>query len=368
MLTMLKVKSHDKFVRQHRYSLVVCSLFLSVLGFIVGSLEATAQNAQDSDVRSPPTSDGREATVIVDAAWEPDRVISPRDGHLQCVQFSQGGSLVSVSGDRLIQTFSPHTGELERVYEGATDEVIRFDFSPDEQLVAGGLGDGNVLIWNARTTEVIAKLTGHGDQIIGVQFSPDGRWLASTAAFHDGTVRIWDTTSWNQVASAKTAPRTNGMFLAWSPNSKRIASSEYRGGVRLYSFEDAELRLLFSGNHDDGEMVSHVCFAPDGQTFVTSSWDRTLRCWDAEDGRQIWQATAPKYARCFDASLFSPDGNRIYSVTRDETIEMRDAKDGTLLLSRRWLDSAVRGFAISEDGKQVATCGHDRQLKVWTLN
>lgn len=130
-------------------------------------------------------------------------------------------------------------------------------------------------------------------------------------------------------------------------------------------FEEPKLQLLLLRNHDDGEMVSDVSFTPDGNTFATSSRDHSLRCWDATDGRQKRRAPTPQYVRCCEASLFTPDGNRIYSFTRGETIETRDTKDGTLLQSLRWLDSAVRGFAISKDGTQLATRGHNREIKIW---
>lgn len=106
-------------------------------------LHARAEERQEQGLDSRPSGSGRSSRVIVDAAWQPDRVISSIDGHVPCVQFPRGGTLVSISGDRLIQTFSTLTGNRERVYEGATDEIIRFDFSPDDRLVAGGFGDGN---------------------------------------------------------------------------------------------------------------------------------------------------------------------------------------------------------------------------------
>lgn len=135
-------------------------------------LDARAEEGQEQGLDSRPSSSGRGPSVIVDAAWQPDRVISSIDGHVPCVQFPRGGSLVSVSGDRLIQKFSTLTENRERVYEGATTEIIRFDFSPDERLVAGGSGDGNAFVWDVRATELAANLVEHRDQIMGVHFPP----------------------------------------------------------------------------------------------------------------------------------------------------------------------------------------------------
>ena len=132
----------------------------------------------------------------------------------------------------------------------------------------------------------------------------------------------------------------------------------------MYAFDGQSLHVKIEKSHDGGEMVSHVSFSPGGETFLTSGWDKTIRSWDVKTGEQVWKATAPKYAHCFEASVFSPDGETIYSVTRDETIEVRDAETGKLQKSFRWLDQ-VRGLAINSDGSMLATAGHRGEIKLW---
>jgi WD40 repeat protein len=53
--------------------------------------------------------------------------------------------------------------------------------------------------------------------------------------------------------------------------------------VLLCETEKFKERTVLKG-HEDCVIVA--AFTPDGRTLVTASWDRTIRTWDVETGRQ----------------------------------------------------------------------------------
>src|SRR5262249_29666967 len=68
---------------------------------------------------------------------------------------------------------------------------IEMSLSPDGAVVATSGYDGMVRLWDTSTGRLLRVLVGHDSYTIGMAWSADGRYLATTGSF-DLTVRIWE--------------------------------------------------------------------------------------------------------------------------------------------------------------------------------
>ena len=169
------------------------------------------------------------------------------DGTIQRVSFDpKSGLLAAITNKRVLAVWSLERQALvwqnERPYE-----LHDVAFAPDGERLAVGCGelDGRgrlIQFHDARDGRLAGELAGHTDIVLGVDWSPDGKRLASAAA--DGTVRLWDPRAMRELLVLR-GHENWAWSVAFSPDGTRIASG---GGDRS---ESAGVVLLWEALQTD---------------------------------------------------------------------------------------------------------------------
>jgi WD40 repeat protein len=103
---------------------------------------------------------------------------------------------VAESDDGAVCLWDVATGkELQRLdvrhADGSPAGLCAAAFSPDGRtLAAAAYGENGIDLWEVATGQVRRRLPGHQDQVLCLDFSPDGRFLVSGS--DDGTALVWD--------------------------------------------------------------------------------------------------------------------------------------------------------------------------------
>jgi WD40 repeat protein len=133
-----------------------------------------------------------------------------------------------------------------------------------------------------------------------MEFSPDGALLAMGVM--DGTIRLWDIESRQSAGMLKYPGETDIHDIAFSPNGGFLASGGRVPAVILWNVASGEIVRTFGVR----DCVLSVAFSPDGTILAAAAGaEKAILLWDVESGDLL--RTLPHNDQCM-AITFSPDG------------------------------------------------------------
>ncbi|MBQ4396499.1 MAG: TIR domain-containing protein, partial [Clostridia bacterium] len=108
--------------------------------------------------------------------------------------------------------------------------------------------------------------------------------------------------------------------------------------------------------------VTSVAFAPDGKTFLSGSYDNTVRVWDSATGQCL--RVCEGHSDDVNAIAFAPDGKTFLSGSGD-AVRVWDSATGQCLRICEGHRRGVRAVAFAPDGKTFLSGARDRTVRVW---
>lgn len=173
-----------------------------------------------------------------------------------------------------------HTGKLtfgeeqsEKAMAAAQKRYEEARAGRAERLVSGS-DDLTMRMWEPSVRkDSIAQLSGHVKLINAVQFSPDGRWLAS--ASFDKSVKLWEGTKGTFVATFR--GHVGPVYqLAWSADSRLIVSGSKDSTLKVWEVRTGKLKVDLPGHADE---VFSVDWSPDGANVASGGKDKVIKLW-----------------------------------------------------------------------------------------
>jgi len=209
------------------------------------------------------------------------RGLKGHDAAVAAVSFTEKSTvLVSCSRDKTTRLWNTKTREDPIVLNHAS-EVRALTTSPTSGKGASGARDGEVKLFSLTSLKCIRNLQAHQSDISGLILLDDKKQMVTSS--YDGECKLWDLTNYEFLkAPIKKGPRLRSMTA--TPDGSAVFLGRNRGVILRINLENINDKLKMSGHTD---IVSALAVDPSGTFLASGSWDRTLRIWSIEDGKEV---------------------------------------------------------------------------------
>lgn len=232
-------------------------------------------------------------------------------GGVDDLVFSPNGKvLYSGSRDGMVRFWEVFSGKATGQFKN-DDDRVSVAVSRDGTLLASGSSMGNIIVWDTKSKQELRRFAGRKyDEIHSLDFSPDGKWLA-TGTFNQlimkrvqgiergQPVRIWD------VGKGKEARRLENespiLAVAISPDGQWLASGSMGDGARLWHLATGRAVKNWAG-----QWVHSLKFSPDGKNLALVDFGSTAYLYEVISGKERRRFAASQHD--LTRIAFSPDG------------------------------------------------------------
>ena len=297
-------------------------------------------------------------------------------GSINDIKFSPDGTRFAVATTIGVWMYDAQTGKEISLFKGDRQDIKGVAFSKDGRFLVGANSTGGVPRWNATTGELRSILVNEKIKLsTPVIFSEDGVKLISVSRRHK-KIHVW-----NLGDEAAPLPITNIDFdfkghrfvivLSQDRRFLAIAVSEPRHISPIHVWNATTGNHLFTLTGHT-RWIKALAFSPDGKTLASGDEYRTIKLWNMDTATSHATFKAPD---SFDALSFAPngkllasgghDGVRLWNATAKQ--QGLRGKIGQYLptLTLKGHKDDISTLAFSPDGKMLLSGSNDGTIRAW---
>jgi hypothetical protein len=155
----------------------------------------------------------------------------------------------------------------------------------------------------------------------------------------------------------------------FTPDGRRVVSASFDRTVRVWDAQTGKELHCFLGHRN---IITGLDVSPDGTRAVSASHDGTARVWDLVHYRELGRVESDG-TFCPQAIAFAPDGRLALLTGWDAILRLLDLTEFKVVRQLKGHGTRPDGFgpimsvAFSPDGTRAVSAGDDRTVRVWDV-
>lgn len=270
--------------------------------------------------------------VVRELQFAPGKPWKTLKGHTEMVENSQytcdGRHIISVAQDFTARVWDAETGRQKFAVKGDVTGwpipgfVSQLALAPDGQSFVK-LTPAPVR-WGVKDTVVLDTFAGLTQRGFSpkIAISPDGKLMAY---FDDNSmaIQLWDFKKNMALEPIADIPEAISC-LTFSADSKTLTAGCYRGGdIWFWNAETRQKTFEVTGT---GRAVNHISYSPDLKQFAVASFENTIIMYDAVSKTVLRELAG--HTDWVNTVNFSADSRWIISTSGDRTVRIWSADNG----------------------------------------
>ncbi|GAB66247.1 WD domain G-beta repeat domain containing protein [Plasmodium cynomolgi strain B] len=213
---------------------------------------------------------------------EENKVLSKLQGHLKkvsdIVAHPTYSLCISGANDKTVHNVwilhDMETARTIKICKTNPSPFKQLAIHPDGIMIGIGSEDSHIYIYDIKSQEYKASLSGHTSEVNYISFSENGYYLASCSK--DKTAKLWDLRKAQcfQTIELKELPR-NVQF----DFSGKYFSLAAGNDIHIYNFETKTQANLVKTLSSHTDTVTQTCFGSRTAYLLSSSMDKTVKVW-----------------------------------------------------------------------------------------
>lgn len=286
------------------------------------------------------------------------------NGTVTDIQFSPtGGRIISSSLDGTVIVLDTALGqEIHRLYHESPVQSIAY--SPNSETIASGLSNGEIVIWDANSENIITTMVVHEEKTIwSLVYSPDNSLLVTGS--EDASIAIIDTQNWIEIERL------------WGHDISPVLSVEFDNDMNLASASVDRSIVIWERQNDSFNIINRfightrsvldLSFSPDSSRLLSASEDQLIILWDLFNGAE---KTKIRYENTshVDNIVSIPETSSLAIGLDGGQIGIWNYEDETSFSLDSSHNSRVSTIAISSSGDLIASGSTDSTIQIWNRN